>query len=95
MHADSRCASILPVDWQTLPPLRAACSRTEDPFWCGIAGQGDNIAGQVARSDVARVCVAALEDPGAKNVTLELSSKKGAPAPADQLKTLFKGLQLD
>ena len=59
------------------------------------AGQGDNVAGQVSRADVARVCVAALTDPSAKNVTLELSSKKGVPAPADQLKTLFKGLQPD
>ena len=53
------------------------------------------MAGQVSRADVARVCVAALTDPAAKNVTLELSSKKGVPAPDDQLKTLFKGLQPD
>jgi hypothetical protein len=39
--------------------------------------------------------VAALEDPSARNVTLELSSNKGAAFPADQLKTLFKGLQPD
>ena len=60
-----------------------------------VAGQGDTVAGQVARSDVARVCVAALTDSSAKNVTFELSSKKGSPAPADQLKTIFAGLQPD
>ena len=53
------------------------------------------MAGQVARSDVARVCVAALTSSSAKNVTFELSSKKGSPAPANQLQTLFAGLQPD
>ena len=60
-----------------------------------IAGQGDNAAGQVARSDVARVCVAALTDSDAKNVTLELSSKKGSVAQADELQIIFKGLKSD
>jgi hypothetical protein len=59
------------------------------------AGQGDVTAGRVARSDVAAVCVAALTDPAAKNVTLELSSKKGSPAPVDQLQSIFTGLAKD
>ncbi|BDA42667.1 Uncharacterized protein At2g34460, chloroplastic [Coccomyxa sp. Obi] len=60
-----------------------------------VVGQGDNAAGQVARSDVARVCVAALTDSDAKNVTLELSSKKDSVAPADELQSIFKGLKPD
>lgn len=49
----------------------------------------------MARSDVARVCVAALTDSDANNVTLELSSKKGSVAPADELQSIFKGLEPD
>ncbi len=49
----------------------------------------------MARSDVARVCVAALNDSDAKNVTLELSSKKGSVAQADELQIIFKGLKSD
>jgi hypothetical protein len=58
-------------------------------------GQGDSgSAGRIARSDVSRVCVAALANPAARNVTLELFSKDGSPA-ADQVDRIFTGLQPD
>lgn len=66
-----------------------------------VAAQGDKGSGRVARADVAAACVAALGDPAAKNVTLELVSKpaagEGAAVPplAAQLKGLFSGLQPD
>lgn len=60
-----------------------------------FAAQGDTTAGRVARSDVAAVCVAALTDPASKNVTLELSSKKGSPAPPNQLQSIFSKLSAD
>lgn len=59
------------------------------------AAQGDSgSAGRIARADVARVCVAALSAPAAKNVTLELFSKDGSPAAA-QMSTLFTALKPD
>ena len=60
-----------------------------------IADQGDSgNAGRIARSDVARVCVAALKNPASKNVTLELFSKDGSPT-ADNVDMLFNGLKAD
>ena len=59
------------------------------------AAQGDSgSAGRIARADVARVCVAALSAPAAKNVTLELFSKDGSTT-ADQMSTIFNGLKPD
>ena len=59
------------------------------------AGQGDSgSAGRIARSDVAHICVAALTNPAARNVTLELFSKDGSPA-ADQVDQIFNGLKPD
>ncbi|KAK9843431.1 hypothetical protein WJX81_002050 [Elliptochloris bilobata] len=60
-----------------------------------VVNQGDRVAGRVSRADVAAVAVAALSDPRAANVTLELSSKSGAVPPANQLSSLFKGLAKD
>ena len=70
-----------------------------------VVQQGDTSAGSVARADVAAVCVAALADPAAKNVTLELFSESSAGAAgeqkkvlvpfADQLKNIFSGLKQD
>lgn len=64
-----------------------------------LVAQGDTMSGKVSRADVAAVCVAALTDPAAKNVTLELVSKPAegqAPAPlAQQLRGLFGGLKPD
>lgn len=44
--------------------------------------QGDRGTGFIPRADVARVCVAALESPAARNRTFELYSGPGAP-PSD------------
>lgn len=69
-----------------------------------VAAQGDRSSGSVARADVAAVCVAALTDPAARGVTLELVAAKeggdaggaGAVAPlAEQIAGLFKGLKPD
>ncbi|KAL4854196.1 hypothetical protein ACK3TF_005041 [Chlorella vulgaris] len=63
-----------------------------------VAKQGDKGAGRVSRADVAAVCVAALSDPAAKNVTFELlgSSDNDSPPPlAQQLASLFRGLKPD
>lgn len=53
----------------------------------------------MARADVAAVCVAALTDPAAAGVTLELlgrAPKDGAPPPLrEQLASLFAGLRPD
>lgn len=70
------------------------------------AGQGDHSwnPGSVARADVAAVCVEALTNPGAHNVTLELSSEKppqggevAAPVPPleQQVKELWAALKPD
>jgi uncharacterized protein YbjT (DUF2867 family) len=70
-----------------------------------VVKQGDNGAGSVSRADLAAVCVAALTDPAANKVTLELTSKDstiGANGEqvkvvglADQLKGIFSGLKQD
>ncbi|PSC74312.1 epimerase [Micractinium conductrix] len=64
-----------------------------------VVAQGDKGSGKVSRADVAAVCVAALSDPAARNVTLELVSKPAVGQPAaplpKQLKGLFAGLQAD
>ncbi|PRW59141.1 nad-dependent epimerase dehydratase isoform B [Chlorella sorokiniana] len=64
-----------------------------------VVAQGDKSSGRVARADVAAVAVAALNDPAARGLTLELTSKpaaEAAPAPlAQQLKSLFVGLKTD
>jgi hypothetical protein len=65
------------------------------------AEQGDQGAGgRVSRADVAAVCCAALTDPAARGVTLELSSRpfaEGARAVPlqEQLEGLFQGLKPD
>lgn len=69
--------------------------------------QGDKSTGSVARADVAAVCAAALTDPAAEKVTLEVTSaegadgeqgkeaKKGVATSADQLKGIFSKLKKD
>ena len=42
-------------------------------------GQGDQITGMVSRSDVARLCIAALNEPAARNVTFEVVENGGEP----------------
>lgn len=56
--------------------------------------QGDRISGQVSRADVARVCIAALENPAARNVTFEMIALPGEP-PQTTLGELFASLEPD
>ncbi|KAJ9507499.1 hypothetical protein QJQ45_006470 [Haematococcus lacustris] len=66
-----------------------------------LAEQGDVAprgSSSIARADVAAVCVAALNNPAARNVTLELSTAPASSTlgtPADSLPQMFKGLQPD
>jgi hypothetical protein len=61
-----------------------------------FAGQGDSgTAGSISRSDVAAVCVAALSAPAALNTTFELRTDPNEPGSADQLSSLFTGLEKD
>ena len=56
-------------------------------------GQGDRISGMVSRADVAEVCVQALQQPSARNVTFEVVQAQGAPV--DDWATLFATLSPD
>ncbi len=51
----------------------------------------------INRADVAAVCVEALTNPGARNVTFEVCAKPGAPPGGyeAQLKSMWAGLQQD
>jgi uncharacterized protein YbjT (DUF2867 family) len=74
-----------------------------------VVQQGDTSAGSVARADVAAVSVAALTDPAAEKITLELTSMDGAREDqgeeakkigdgvplTEQLKGIFSGLKKD
>jgi uncharacterized protein YbjT (DUF2867 family) len=55
--------------------------------------QGDKDGGLISRTDVARVCVAALEIPAARNKTFEVIS--GSNPPVKDWQTLFAGLVPD
>ncbi|GIL51341.1 hypothetical protein Vafri_7348 [Volvox africanus] len=60
-----------------------------------VAGQGDVMPlGNINRADLAAVCVEALTNPGAKNITLELIAKPGISEGGyeEGLKNLWKGL---
>ncbi|GIL75441.1 hypothetical protein Vretimale_8071 [Volvox reticuliferus] len=60
-----------------------------------VTGQGDLMPlGNINRADVAAVCVEALTNPGAKDITLELTAKPGLPEEGYEagLKSLWKGL---
>lgn len=65
------------------------------------ANQGDKTTGSVSRADVAAVCVAALRNPSADRITLELSVAKDkdashtSPPLDEQLECLFEGLKRD
>jgi uncharacterized protein YbjT (DUF2867 family) len=58
-----------------------------------IQGDPKDVTGQIARADVAAVCVHALGNPQARNVTLAVLGVPGT-APPDW-KTFFSGLQPD
>lgn len=53
--------------------------------------QGDKISGRTSRADVAEVCIQALNQPGARNVTFEVIETEGEAS--DQWSALFDGLQ--
>jgi uncharacterized protein YbjT (DUF2867 family) len=55
--------------------------------------QGDKDGGLITRADVARVCVAALEVPAARNKTFEVIN--GSTPPAKDWQALFAGLKPD
>jgi uncharacterized protein YbjT (DUF2867 family) len=55
--------------------------------------QGDKDGGLISRTDVARVCVAALKIPAARNKTFEVIN--GSTPPVKDWKTLFAGLMPD
>jgi len=57
------------------------------------AGQRDTgKPGRISRADVAAVCVAALTNPKAKGVTLELWSDPSRPATPTNVNSLFDNL---
>jgi uncharacterized protein YbjT (DUF2867 family) len=55
--------------------------------------QGDRIMGMVSRADVAELCIRALDNPDACNVTFEVIETQGQPV--SDWSALFKGLQPD
>jgi len=55
--------------------------------------QGDRITGRISRANVAEVCVQALDQPGARNVTFEIIEGDDAP-PADW-RAFFANLRSD
>jgi uncharacterized protein YbjT (DUF2867 family) len=58
-----------------------------------VLKQGDKGEGSITRSDVSRVCVAALEIPAARNKTFEVVN--GSNPPTKNRQTLFTGLMPD
>ena len=58
------------------------------------SGQRDKgKGGRISRADVAAVCVAALTNPKAKNVTLEIYSDTKAPAGRNDVNQIFDTMQ--
>ena len=51
------------------------CALTEEPAGADlIFDQGDNITGKISREEIARICIAALESPYARDKTFEVKS---------------------
>ncbi len=70
------------------------CALTEEPgVQALIFEQGDNIKGKVSRDSIAELCVQALEQPKACNVTFEV--KAGESIDANTWQSLFERLQPD
>ena len=59
-----------------------------------IFAQGDNIKGKVSRDDIAEICVQAIKEPKAKNLTFEVKEGEMAVNNPDW-KKLFSALQAD
>lgn len=70
------------------------CALTEEPGGKQLTiEQGDNLRGKISRTDVATLCVQALNSPNACNTTFEVRAED-APAVTDGA-ALFSGLQVD
>ena len=70
------------------------CALTEEPGGKAlIFEQGDNIRGKVSREDIAELCVQALEQPKACNVTFEVKEAENSNRVAWE--SLFSSLQTD
>jgi len=60
------------------------CALTEEPGGKALVfEQGDNIRGKVSREDIAELCVQALEQPNACNVTFEVKEAESANSSQD------------
>ena len=71
------------------------CALTEEPgVQALIFEQGDNIKGKVSRDSVAELCVQALEQPKACNVTFEVKQAEGSDL-SNNWQSLFERLQPD
>ena len=69
------------------------CALTEEPGGKAlILEQGDNIRGKVSREDIAELCVQALEQPQACNVTFEVKEGENGSPPGDWQR-LFSGVK--
>ncbi|MGB8690887.1 MAG: CIA30 family protein [Microcoleus sp.] len=69
------------------------CALTEEPGGKALMfDQGDNIKGKVSREDIAELCVQALDQPQACNVTFEVKEGESGSVPGDWL-GLFAGVK--
>ncbi len=70
------------------------CALTEEPGGQALVfEQGDNIRGKVSREDIAELCIQALEQPKACNVTFEV--KEAANGNSLNWESLFSSLKTD
>lgn len=71
------------------------CAMTEEPGGKPlIFDQGDNIKGKLSREDVAELCVQALQEPKARNVTFEVKETENGQGNKDW-KSSFSNLKPD
>jgi len=71
------------------------CALTEEAGGQGLQfDQGDRLTGKISREDMAELCVQALEQPDACNVTFEVATGQGNSDP-DQWSGLFSQLKPD
>lgn len=71
------------------------CAMTEEPGGNPLLfAQGDNIKGKVTREDISALCVQALEEPQACNVTFEVKESENGSVAGDW-QSLFFGLKSD
>ncbi|MBZ0284434.1 MAG: SDR family oxidoreductase [Anaerolineae bacterium] len=57
--------------------------------------QGDRMSGRISRADVAEICLRALNQPEARQVTFEVIETEGKPPDDAEWAALFGGLQKD